>query len=306
MERRSLPATAVFAALAVTLACAFVVALWIHERFARYEPRVVAHLPAQVHAAFWMNVEYTVGFDRFAEQFLPLLEEGRTGAEPRVKLLERKTSLELEIDTREFAFARVDSDSWVLLLGGLFRRDGVVGGLQRAFAELGIPAVVKDRVVVLGTTAEPSWLDGSSVTIADDGTLIWASDEALARASMGQHQESRSDYKSLLVKPGSLMAAVAFPEFSNRSGEALLPPPVERLWVSVQPGEPFPAYAEALNSPNGRPDTTLLGEARWQAAQSPARVWAGSTELSPTVLESWLASWASWFWDTQTPSGPAI
>lgn len=290
----------------MTLAAAFVLALWIHDRFARYEPRVVAHLPPRVQAAWWMNVEYTVGFDRFSEQLLPLLEEGRTEAEPRVKLLERKTSLELEIDTREIAFARVDSDSWVLLFGGLYRRDGVVAGLQRAFAELGIRASVKDRVVVIATTAEPSWLAGSSLTMADDGTLIWASDEELARASMSQGRESRGDYKSLMVKPGSLMAAVAFPEFSTASGESLVPPPVERIWLSVQPGEPFPAYAEALNSPKGRPESALLAEVEWQAAQSPARVWAASAELSPEFFQGWLGHWVTWLREPGTAPRPAI
>jgi hypothetical protein len=142
-ERASVSPRVVFIGLGVSLVLSCLFALFVYYRFIRYQPIAERLLPQDAYLTVGISVEQGVVYQPFRDHFFPLLEMGREGPEPRLKHLERKTTLELGVDTRELAFAIGPGESWVIVLGGLFRKDGVLRGVSQMLEEEGRPPVSK-------------------------------------------------------------------------------------------------------------------------------------------------------------------
>ncbi len=294
MPKRSVPYQVIFLAFAVTLAAAFYLALQIHARFARHRPVAVLHLPQEVTFATRLDVEQTVGFERFERVVLPLLERARPTAEPRAKHLERKTTIELAVDTREIVYAEVAGGHWLLLAGGLFRRDeDVLSGVLRMAQEQGLGARLEDQMVVLDR--------GPAFALADDGTLILASDSSLAKQA--RFADGQSSFKTLLLKPAAVLTWLSRPDgAAPQTGLDATPAAYSRFWATVEAGARFPTYVEVVGpeSPD-LPELRAAVSAEWSLERlefqrqpgAPAGVAAGTVELTARQLDQVMLAWTA-------------
>jgi hypothetical protein len=154
MDRPSVSHRPVFIGLAASLVVAIAFALFVYYKFIRYEPRAEAYLPQGAQVTVWIHMEQAVVYEPFRREFFPLLEAGRQGPESRLLHLERKTTLELGVDTRELAFAFLPNDAWVLVLGGLYRPDRVAEGVVALLREEGRQAeLVRSGLAQVGPRA---------------------------------------------------------------------------------------------------------------------------------------------------------
>ena len=283
VERRSHSHRTIFVAFALSLAAAFACALYIHQRFTHYVPRVAYHVPEKPLFAVWLNVEQNVGFEVFQGLLGAALEFERKGPEPRVKHLEGKTGLELEVDTREVAFVSVDEDRWLILLGGLYRRDRVVSGLIRWLTELDLRPQTEGDLVVAST--------GHVFGISPDGVLIASNALSVAREAMASR--GRSEQASILSKPGSFMNVVSYPSVGPAAQAATASG--VRVWVSIEPGNPFPVFVQQLGGSLDLPlvtagTTFLLGASPLRRVDAPRGVQHFQGQVEQPQLKLGLAA----------------
>jgi hypothetical protein len=296
VERRPYSHRVVFGVLAASLALAFAIGLYIHQHFTQYQAKAVSHLPGRVDTALWLNVEQNLGFEVFRDCFLPILEQGRAGPEPRAKRLERKTTLELEVDSREFVFAQVDGRIWVSLLGGLFRRDEVREGIARWLAEENLDPQVREGLVVIST--------GHAFGVAEDGVLIASNSETVARSALLANGSGR-DWKALLDKPGSMLNLLKYGSLLGFDREVRLDSSARRWWFSLEPGAPFPLLIERVDVGPGQSVSGVPGElpfevdglestsggpgiSRWRGTVSTGALW--------TTVRRWKSGFAQQIW----------
>lgn len=166
-NRRSFSSRTVLGALFLSFILALGFGIWVYGRFIRYEPRALRYIEAPALLSAWINVEQAVVYDPFRKNFLPLLEAGRVEAEPRLLHLERLTTLELGVDTRELAFSVGSSGDLRLVLGGLFRRDGVAAGVVRLLRSEGAQVPEVDRGANRALIGS-----GALLTVTPDGCLV--------------------------------------------------------------------------------------------------------------------------------------
>ncbi len=198
-ERRGVNYKTVFIALGVSIALAAGVGLFIYFHYVRYERVAVIHLPAGTRAAARFDLEKVVLYEPFRSQLLPMVNEhdarARRKEDARIERFKHHTGIELGVDVREVVVGWGPGGSdWVVALGGLFRRGGVLDGLARVLEEEGKPFRRTPNALVA-----PS---GEALGQAADGTLVAASSEAL----LGQALPATRVYESLgmtRVGPGS-------------------------------------------------------------------------------------------------------
>jgi hypothetical protein len=222
----------VLALIAASLGVAFAGAVYVYLRYVRYVPRLDGHVPADFAVALRLDVEQAVVYEPFRQYLLPLIEvdrpqQARPGGElalggragSRLEAFRSATTVELGVDLREVAIAVDTAGEWLVLLGGHFRRDGVVPGAFEVLEREGIPLELRaapDRLV------HPS---GAAFAVAGDGVLVLAASEALL-------------LRSLLRRPGpsrfrtgaALSVLVGQDEGSQLGGATL----------DVWPGQDFP------------------------------------------------------------------
>lgn len=138
MDRPSFSYRTIFAALGVSLILAAIVAGYIYERHVRFVPTAAVHLPTNFQFAVRLDVEQAVVYEPFRTFMLPLIEKGWTGPESRAKALERATTLEVLIDAREFVYGELPEGEWIAIAGGMFRRDGVLSGVEAMMRAEGV------------------------------------------------------------------------------------------------------------------------------------------------------------------------
>jgi hypothetical protein len=289
-QRSSVSYRVVFGVMVVTLAAAFMVGLYIHRNFTRHRARAALHLPAGIELAYRLDTEQTVGFDAMKQHLLPLMELGKRGPEPRAKVLERKTTIELEVDVREIVYAEVAHGGWLVLAAGMIRSDSeVLDGLVRMAAEEGLKAHVQGALVLF----DNGWAAG----VAEDATLVLASSAQLGRQAL---KVAPAPYARLLQKPGSVLGWVSYrPQDGARANR--------RCWVSVEPGTLLPAYVElsgggqagggvngnGLSAGEAVTDCTGIAQVgSIQRAPAPRGVVAASIQLTPAQFEHIVAQWA--------------
>ncbi len=233
MERKSFSHQLVFLGFALSLALALGVAFYIYARYVKYTPVALRHVPADAEYIVRLNVEQAVVFEPFRRHILSVLETGRAPGETRAKHLERKTTLELTVDTREIVFAELKGGEWLLASAGMFRTDGVVEGVGRLLSDEEIPFEIKGDVLV-----HPS---GVSFGTARDGLLLLASTEKVLRVA--QSQSARPRKFDLLEEPGMALSVLAQnPLPLKRKGRnkayKKLPVPIYG-YLQVFSGDPF-------------------------------------------------------------------
>lgn len=143
-DRRSISPKVVLSFLVASLLFSLGFGYFVYVRYIRYVPHASAYLPADATTTLWIDVEQGVVYEPFRQHLLGLLEAGRTGPESRLLHFERKTTIELGVDTRELALAWGPGSGFTAALGGMFRRDGVVRGAARMLADEGREPVVAE------------------------------------------------------------------------------------------------------------------------------------------------------------------
>lgn len=176
-ERRAFSHKAIFAALAISLTLGLGAGIFILTRFATYEPKALQRIPEDAHFVARLNVQQAVVHAPLVRSLLPVFERGRAGSESRAKHLERKTTLELNVDVRELIFAELDQSSWLLLAGGFLRSDEVLEGVARMLDDEGVQYSPQDRLIVSES--------GVTFCVAEDGTLALAQRKADAKRACG-------------------------------------------------------------------------------------------------------------------------
>ncbi len=233
VERQSYSHRVVFIALAVSLLVAMGTALFIYEEYIKTTPVAAGHLPADVTYAVRLDVEQVVSYEPFRVHLLQVFETNRDEKEPRVKHLERKTTLELGIDSRELVFAQLPDSQWLILLGGVFRRDGVLDGVMAMLKDEGIEVERQDDLLV-----HPS---GQSFGVAEDGTLVLGSSPTRARAALQNQLLSTEDFRRAISRDGTIAGV-----FGRHEGGQF------RAWL--QPGQEFPGSSRLIQ---GGKDTVV-------------------------------------------------
>lgn len=221
-ERPSFSHRTVFAGLAASFVLALGVAAFIYVRYVRFEPVAATHLPAQSARIVQLGVEQAVVYEPFRRHLLRLAD----GDSSRLARLKRATTVELAIDAREFVWVDTPEGGWVVVLAGLFRRDGALDGIQRIFAE---EDVVLHKEGDAGRGQRLVHHSGVSFTIADDGTwLLASSPELLAEA------------RSPEAPPSDLPAEMALGVLAAAPPPGFRGPRFERARLSILPGREFP------------------------------------------------------------------
>jgi len=197
-ERPGLASRVVFIGLAVSLALALGVAFYIYVRYVRYEPVAALHVPAEFDTVVHVSVQQAVVYEPFRKHLLHLFEAGRRGPESRLLHLERKTTLELGVDSREAAFGFGPEGRWVIAMGGLFRRQAVVAGAQRMLKDEGIPSILLEAPERLRVAS------GAEFAVAEDGTLLLAQSASILTQALGASAPQRP-----LAQRGTLGSLVA-------------------------------------------------------------------------------------------------
>lgn len=207
MERPSFSSRTIFAALGVTLILAAIVAGYIYERYVRFVPTAAVHLPSNFQFAARLEVQQAVVYEPFRTFMLPLIERGRTGLESRAKELERATTLEVLIDAREFVYGELPDGEWIVIAGGMFRRDGVLSGVEAIMRAEGVELSRRPEGLV-----HPS---GVAFGVSPNGNLLLTSSlpvlERALSASFGGPFGHNAEGASLhLEKKGSAAGALDF------------------------------------------------------------------------------------------------
>ncbi|HSC88539.1 MAG TPA: hypothetical protein VLC09_14755 [Polyangiaceae bacterium] len=213
----SLSFRVIWVGLALSVIGALCVAYYIYLRYVRFEPSAAHHVTEGAELVARIDVQQAVVYQPFRKHLLHLLEAGRTGPESRLLHVERKTTLELGVDTREVVLGVGEGNLWSIALGGLFRPDGVVTGVGR---------MLDDEKIEHRLLAEPERLEVGPVGaergvfgLADDGTLILAGSGSSFRSARVPGPAPR-----LAAAPGEfLVLDLRRPQgFQLRSGGRLL------------------------------------------------------------------------------------
>lgn len=233
----------VFGVLAISLAMAFALALHVYQRYVRYERHVAQHMPADYAVALHLSVEQAVVYDPFRQHLLALLEanrasipEGGRKSVPRLDILRDETSIELGVDLRELGIVVDPAGSWLLLLGGHFRADGVASGVRRMLQQEGV------RTEVRAGSERLVHESGITLAAAPDGVLAIGQTESIVLGALS----SRADH------PAFASGAA----FSLRLGPGGAGP-LEGAVLTVLPGQTFEADFVLPHAPAELEDARL-------------------------------------------------
>ncbi|MCA9594276.1 MAG: hypothetical protein KC776_13225 [Myxococcales bacterium] len=203
----------VFFAL-IALGIATGAAIYFH--YLRYVPVAAAHVPLDSDAVVRVEVEKVVLFDPVRKYVFPIVDcAGSPKMKPtRHERIQGRSRVELAVDLREIVYAQAGSSSqWVLLLGGMFPKSGVVEGMAKVLREEGRKGSVEDGV----------WVDakGWALGQAQDGVVVLASNAERARAALPVGSAATS---LGLPKEGAVAFALARPALDRLTGAAGIPP----------------------------------------------------------------------------------
>jgi hypothetical protein len=172
-ERQSVPAKYIYVGLVISLVLAVCFSLFVYVKYIRYEARALRHIePQQYVVAASVAVEQAVVYEPFRRHILTVFEAHRKAKESRALHLERKTGLELGVDTREIAFGLRPDGKVAIAVGGLFRRERFVSGVAQLLNDEGFVAEV------VGNPPRVRGPRGATVGVARDGVLVVGADDA--------------------------------------------------------------------------------------------------------------------------------
>ncbi len=279
-ERRSFSHKSVFTGLFVSLVLALLVAAYIFFRYVRYEPSAHQHIPEKMQRVTRMNVEQAVVYEPFRRHVLPLFELHRTTPEPRLQRFKRMTTIELGVDLREIVFAQGGADSWLMALGGHFRRDGVIEGVARMLQEEGLSGDLREDPRRLVHSS------GAAFSVSEDGVLLLASNESLLKRALPANSSS------LPFRAGAALEVLV------RSFPAHCCSGLHRARLRVFPGDHFSAHLrlETVTASSPRALRQLLsspvrdflywGEPKWEAPSADTQALEATARLEPAEFEA--------------------
>lgn len=188
-ERRSFSFRTILIGLLVSFVLAGAAAVYLYYEYIQYERVAARHLPANTQAAVRLDLEKVVLYEPIRRHVLPLANEharAASGAGParptRLERIQNATGIELGVDLRELVLGwGPGAADWVLVVGGRFRREGVLAGLERVLREEGHSwSRTADGLALVSP-------EGFALGQATDGSLIAASGERLLRAALPVH-----------------------------------------------------------------------------------------------------------------------
>jgi len=139
-QRRGVAPAWVLGALLLSFLGAFGVAVVIYQRYVAFERRAARHLVGAPRLAVRADLEKIALYAPFRERLLPLVQGTQTDPrlKPRLIRLSQHTGVELGVDVREIVYSRGERpETWVLAMGGMFPKTGVVAGLHEVLVEEG-------------------------------------------------------------------------------------------------------------------------------------------------------------------------
>jgi hypothetical protein len=171
----------------LTIALGIATGAVIYFQFLRYTRVAARHVPPDSDAVVRVEVEKVVLFEPFRKYLLPIVDcAGKPTMKPsRHERIQARSRVELAVDLREMVYAQAGGrEHWVVLLGGMFPKSGVVAGVAKVLREEGRQ----------GSVADGAWVDaeGWALAQADDGVLILASSIERARAALPAGEGARS------------------------------------------------------------------------------------------------------------------
>jgi hypothetical protein len=158
-------------------------------RLVHYSRSAAQHLPADTVLAFHLDLEQAIVFAPFREHVFGALErvQQRPGSGQRLRRLQQHTGVNLGLDLREILLARgAGEDDWMLVVGGLFPRAGVVQGLLALLQEEGVSDCQLRAQLRLACAGLPLWVQQAS-----DGVLIATVNEALLERVLAAGDNNR-------------------------------------------------------------------------------------------------------------------
>lgn len=129
-------------------------------------------------------VEQAVVYEPFRRHLLSVFEAHRVAKESRVLHLERKTGLELGVDTREIALGVRPDGVGTVVVGGLFRRERFVSGVLQ---------LLRDEGLETKELEAPKRIQGPRgvlVGMAEDGTIVLGGDERAFASGLKRSEAS--------------------------------------------------------------------------------------------------------------------
>jgi hypothetical protein len=187
-ERRAISFRALALAGMVLAICAGIGAYVAYRELIHYERRAVEHLPLDTAVVARLDLEQVVLFEPVRRYLLPVVSEvplaaaprgGGDGAVRRDRLASlRESGVNLAFDLREIVVAVVaPTGGWVVVLGGLFEREGMVDAIERVLRDEGVGCTRSG-----GTLRFDFW--GTALGQAEDGALIMASSAAVLESAL--------------------------------------------------------------------------------------------------------------------------
>jgi hypothetical protein len=189
--------------LLVTFVLAGAVGAFIYFRYVRYERIAAYHVPAGTTAALRIDVEKVIFFEPVRAHLLPLADRIALPptARPRLAAIKGRTGLELGVDLRELVLALGPTPGdWVIVVGGMFARSGVVAGIAEVIRAEGHAAQLEPDGVLVSQT-------GWALAQAEDGALALGTPERVRAAR--PRQDAYLGLGLLPTGPGSFAASRA-------------------------------------------------------------------------------------------------
>jgi hypothetical protein len=278
-ERRPISFGAVARGGALLTALLVLGAGFAYRAFIRYEPRAYAHLPKGADLVVVADLEQVILFEPVRKHLLPLLEQwpladaSRRARESergrRSARLRERAGLNLGLDLRELALAAVP-DGWVLALGGLFPKHGVVDGIEAVLRAENVPGLEREGETLV---FEPS---GVSLARAGDGVLVLASSRSLLSAAVTADAEDVASSSSP-AGPLRVRANAAFSSEHALAGEAVLEALIglDRVEVRSRFRNGIEFDVSLLVSPGTDTQHMAAGVERWLATPGTMTGWSG-------------------------------
>jgi hypothetical protein len=151
-----------------------------YRELLHYDRRALAHVPAGAELVARVDLEQLLLFEPVRRHLMPLLDHAPVGtsapaadAPSRLARLREQGVVNLGLDLRELVFARRAAGGWVLVIGGMFDRTGVVEGIERVLEAESGAQLRRDATLLI---VEPS---GVALGQAEDGVLVVGSDREL-------------------------------------------------------------------------------------------------------------------------------
>ncbi len=188
-ERREFSSRAVMLG-ALAAVCLAALGVWVaYRELIQYERRAAEHLPMGVGFAGRLDLEQVLLFEPVRRHLFPLIDKlpftsaapnrSASKANDRLTRLRELAGVNVGLDLREILIAGAEKPGdWVLVLGGLFQKQGLVSAVENLLREEQVAGLAREGDVL---SFEP-W--GIALGQAADGSLILASNRPTLESAL--------------------------------------------------------------------------------------------------------------------------